>query len=316
MVKMPSKGSIAATTLHLCLLVLMLASAPSCLVRRRIITRKGGQPVQTLLTADKETLIKKIAEQYAAIQTINATVDMAPALGTANKGKITEYKDVRAYILFRKPSFIRIIGLYPVVRNKAFDMVSDGSQFSLYLPSKSRFIKGPNQIEKPSANKLENLRPQHFLEALLVRPIDTAGEQTLIENFTDEDNAVYKLSVIVSTSGQPVLERELWFERLKLQLVRELIFDESGDILTDARYGDWQLYDSIPFPKHIEIERPKDEYGVVITVVKMEINQPITDEQFKLEQPEGTQLHIVGAEPEPPKPAPAPPPAKKGKRKK
>ena len=315
MVKMPSKGSAAATTLYLWLLALLLASSPSCLVRRRIITRKGGQPVQTLLNADKERLIKMIADQYAAIQTLNATVDMAPALGTANKGKITEYKDVRAYILFRKPSAIRIIGLYPVVRNKAFDMVSDGSQFSLYLPSKNRFIKGPNQIEKPSANKLENLRPQHFLEALLVRPIDSAREQTLIENFTDEDNAVYKLSVIApKPGGPPVLERELWFDRLKLELVRQLIFDASGDILTDARYSDWKDYDNVSFPKHIEIERPKDEYGVVITVVKMDINKPVTDDKFQLEQPEGTQLQIVGAEPEPPKPAPAPP-AKKGKKK-
>jgi hypothetical protein len=196
-------------------------------------------------------------------------------------------------------------------------MVSDGSQFSLYLPSKNRFIKGPNQIEKPSANKLENLRPQHFLEALLVRPIDTAHEQTILENFTDEDNAVYKLSVIApTTGGQLVLERELWFERLRLQLVRELIFDPSGDILTDARYSDWQYYDNVPFPKHIEIERPKDEYGVVITVVKLEINHPVSDDQFKLEQPEGTQLQVVGSEPEPPKPAPAPPPAKRGKKKK
>jgi outer membrane lipoprotein-sorting protein len=315
MVKMPSKGSAAATTLYLCLLVLLLMSFPSCLVRRRIITRKGGQPVQTLLTADKERLIKKIADQYAAIQTINATVDMAPALGTANKGKITEYKDVRAYILFRKPSDIRIIGLYPVVRNKAFDMVSDGSQFSLYLPAKNRFIKGANQVEKPSANKLENLRPQHFLEALLVRPIDTTREQTIIENFTDEDNAIYKLSVIEPTpGGPPVLKRELWFDRLGLDLVRQLIFDPSGDILTDARYSDWKYYDNVPFPKHIEIERPKDEYGVVITVVKMDINKPLTADQFHLEQPEGTQLQIVGAEPEPPKPAP-PPPAKKGKKK-
>jgi outer membrane lipoprotein-sorting protein len=315
MVKMPSKGSAAATTLYLCLLVLLLASSPSCLVRRRIITRKSGQPAQTLLTADKERLIKEIADQYAAIQTLNATVDMAPALGTANKGKITEYKDVRAYILFRKPSAIRIIGLYPVVRNKAFDMVSDGSQFSLYLPSKNRFVKGANQIEKPSANKLENLRPQHFLEALLVRPIDTTREQTLIENFTDEDNAVYKLSVIAPTpGGPPVLERELWFDRTGLDLVRQLIFDASGDILTDARYSDWKYYDNVAFPKHIEIERPKDEYGVVITLVKMDINKPVTDDKFQLEQPEGTQLQVVGAAPEPPKPA-SPPPAKKGKKK-
>ena len=99
---------------------------------------------------------------------------MVPALGTAEKSKITEYKDVRAYILFRKPADIRLIGLYPVVRNKAFDMVSNGTDFKLYVPATNRFLVGTNEIEQPSTNKLENLRPQHFLDAMMVRPVDPA----------------------------------------------------------------------------------------------------------------------------------------------
>jgi len=101
------------------------------------------------------------------------------------------------------------------VRNKAFDMVSNGSGFRLYIPSKNRFIEGANEIEKPSANKLENLRPQHFQEALLVRPIDPAREETLLENLTDEDNAVYVLSMLArGADGQPpehgsIFERQL-----------------------------------------------------------------------------------------------------------
>ena len=315
---MPFKGSAAAITGYFCLLALLVANSTSCLVRRRTVTRKGGQPTQTLLTTDKESLIKEIAQHYAAIQSFNATVDMVPALGTVNKGKVTEYKDVRAYILFRKPADIRLIGLYPVVRNKAFDMVSDGAQFRLYIPSKNRFIEGANQIETPSPNKIENWRPQHFLEALLVRPIDTIQERTFLENFTDEDNAAYILTLLTTTSGgQPVLDRQFWFERLRLKLVRQLIFDAAGDILTDARYSNWTYYDNVPFPKQIEINRPKDEYGVVITVVKMDINTPLTDERFELQQPAGTELHVLGAAKAETaaKSAPAPP-AKKGKNKK
>jgi outer membrane lipoprotein-sorting protein len=277
---------------------MVIASSTSCLVRRRIVTRKGGQPTQVLLNTTKDNLIQQIATQYAAVSTLSGTVDMVPAIGTANKGKITEYKDVRAYILFRKPSDIRIIGLYPVVRNKAFDMVSNGSAFRIYIPAKNRFIEGPNQIEKPSANKLENLRPQHFQEAILVRPVDPAREETFLENLTDEDNAAYVLSMITrAPDGQPILARQLWFERLKLQLVRQLIFDSAGDILTDARYNDWQRYDGVLFPKSIEIERPKDEYGIVMTAVKMDINKPVTDDKFVLEQPPGAQLQVVGADP-------------------
>jgi outer membrane lipoprotein-sorting protein len=221
---------------------------------------------------------------------------MVPALGTAEKSKITEYKDVRAYILYRKPADIRIIGLFPVVRNKAWDMVSNGSDFKLYLPSRSRFIVGRNEIEEPSKNKIENLRPQHFLEALLVRPVDTSVEKVLMENFTDEDNAYYILHVVRENGGgQLQLMRTIWFDRLKLQLARQMVLDAAGNILTDARYSAWQSYDNVPFPKHIEINRPRDEYAVVIDIVKMDINKGITDDKFVLDRPEGTTVQTIGA---------------------
>jgi outer membrane lipoprotein-sorting protein len=306
MVVMGPSGSRAAKSLQICLAVLFMASATSCLARRRVITRQGGAATQTLLVSEKDALIGKIAGQFAAIETLNATVDMVPALGSANKGKITEYKDVRAYILFRKPRDIRIIGLYPVVRNKAFDMVSDGSEFSVYIPSRNRFIQGKNQMEAPSANKIENLRPQHFLDALLVQPVEP-DEQTILANLTDEENAAYILSLISKgENGEPRLDRQIWFDRLRLEMVRQIIFDAAGDILTDARYHEWQNYDKIRFPKRIEINRPKDEYGVVITIVKMDVNAPLTDDKFALERPAGTTLQVVGA------PAGAAPQADKG----
>jgi hypothetical protein len=146
-------------------LLVCLASAglTSCIARRRLIARKGVKnPQQQLLTADRQSLLDTVVRQYDAVHDFNAEVDMVPALGTVEKSKITEYKDVRAYILFRKPSDIRLIGLYPVVRNKAFDMVSNGEQFKLFVPAKNRFLVGKNELETPSTNKLENLRPQHF----------------------------------------------------------------------------------------------------------------------------------------------------------
>ena len=177
---------VRAALLLICLSALDFSG---CFVRRRIITRKGASATPVLLTADKQTLIDRLAQQYRAVQSFSATVDMTPALGSSEKSKITEYKDVRGYILFRKPADIRIIGLYPVVRNKAFDMVSNGKDFRLYLPSQNRFVVGSNELVAPSKNKIENLRPQHFLEALMVAPIE-AHEKSILVNLTDEDNAV------------------------------------------------------------------------------------------------------------------------------
>jgi hypothetical protein len=307
---MPFRRVPAAIVLF-CLLSLGLSS---CFARRRLFSRGGGKATQTLLVADRATLIDLIAKDYSRIYDFNATVDMVPALGSAEINHITEYKDVRAFILFRKAAEIRLIGLYPVVRNKAFDMVSDGTNFKLYVPVRNRFLMGRNEIEQLSKNKLENLRPQHFLEALLVRPVDLKVEQVLMENFTDEANAFYILHLVRQNGeGQLVLGRTIWFNRYNLTMARQMLFDSSGNILTDARYSEWKAYDNIPFPKHIEINRPRDEYGVVIDLVKMDINKGVSDDKFVLDQPEGSTLQVVG---QPPAPAPAPPAPPRKRRKK
>jgi len=288
----------AVATLALCLIT---AGLSSCLARRRGITRQGGKISQNLLVSDRDTLLRVISTQFAAVHDFNATVDMVPAQGSAEKNHITEYKDVRAFILFRKPADIRIIGLIPVIRNKAFDMVSNGSNFKLYLPTKSRFITGSNETNELSANKLENLRPHHFLDALMVRPLDPVGAKLLLENFTDEDNAFYIIHEIrESADGQLHLLRTVWFNRVDLHLARQLIFDSDGNILSDARYSQWKAYDNVPFPKHIEINWPREESAAVIDIVKMDINKGVTDDKFVLEQPQGTSLQILG-QPAPPK---------------
>lgn len=302
----------AALSLLVCLIAL---GSASCLSRNRLIARIGGKTTQTLLTADRATLVDIISRQYQAIDDFNAEVDMVPALGSVEKSKITEYKDVRAYILFRKPASIRLIGLYPVVRNKAFDMVSNGTDFRLSIPAQNRFIVGRDEVVQLSPNKLENLRPQHFLEAMLVRPVEIKNDKLLVENFTDEGNAFYILHIVRENGdGQLTLARTVWFNRYDLAITRQLVFDAQGNILTDARYTGWKAYDNVAFPKHVEINRPRDEYGVVIDVVKMDIGKGVADDKFLLEQPEGSKLQVVG---EAPTVAPAPPsPPSKGRTKK
>lgn len=286
------RSRVGTAAFLVCLLGMGLSS---CVVKRRLIVRRGAKSAHpVLLTAQPADLVKRVAQQFDAIHDFTATVDMTPALGTTEKSHITEYKDVRGYILFRKPDEIRIVGLYPVLRNTAFDMVSSGPQFKLYVPAQNRFLVGNNTVGQPSKNKLENLRPQHFLDALLVRPVSPDGK-VLLENYTDEDNAFYILHTIhEEADGRLVLERTIWFSRVDLKLARQIILDPAGNILTDARYTDWKEYDGVAFPKHIEINRPRDEYAVVLDVQKMDINQGVADDRFVLMQPEGSKLQMVG----------------------
>jgi len=150
---------------------------------------------------------------------------------------------------------------------------------------------------------------------LMVTP-KLPDEKTDLLNYTDEDNADYILQFIRELpDGDLVPTRSVWFNRINLHIARQLVFDPSGNILTDARYSDWRNYDGVPFPKTIDVERPQDEYGVVLTVVKMDINHGVTNDKFALQQPEGSQLQKLG-EPAPPGPPAAPSGEPKGKKKK
>jgi hypothetical protein len=293
------------------LLCLTPAILSSCFAHHRPFGRAGANPNQKLLTADQSVLVEEIARQYNAVHDFSATVDMAPSLGSAEKNQITEYKDVRAYIYFRKPAEVHILGLAPLVRTRAFDMVSDGTDFKLYIATQNRFIVGRNEVTAPAKNKLENLRPQHFVSALMVHPIDPRTERLTMVNLTDENNAFYVLTVIHENAGKLRVVRSIWFSRVDLQMARQLIFDDDGNILTDARYSEWHAYDNVPFPKHIEINRPRDEYGMVIDIVKMDINKAVSDDKFVLTQPEGSTLEVLGQAPATPPKPPVPPRKKK-----
>jgi outer membrane lipoprotein-sorting protein len=287
------------TLVLLCLLAALM-STPGCLVRRRVIANQSapGKPRQ-LLTATREELLRRIRQQYDAISAFNATLDMTPVVGSVYKGKITEYKDIRAYILYRKPDMIRVIGLYPVVRSKAFDMVSDGKIFRVSIPSKNRFIEGKNDAPPISKNPLENLRPEAFTSALLIPP--PKDEEPLLVDSTDEETALYILVLVGKTpEGRLAINRTIFFDRTTLLIVRQKSYDPNGNIISDTRYRDWKPTNGVLFPYGVDINRPEDGYGVVMNVIKVEINPPITDDKFVLNRPEGTQLQTLGT------PAPAP----------
>ena len=144
--------------LTIALLVLCLCSTTGCLFRsHRVEAKRSLAPLKTATQAE---LVAKINQLAASVQTMSATVDIDTTVGGEKKGKVIEYQQIRGYILAQKPKLLRMIGLLPIVRNRAFDMVSDGDHFELSIPPKNRFITGKDEVTKLSSNSLENLRPQ------------------------------------------------------------------------------------------------------------------------------------------------------------
>jgi outer membrane lipoprotein-sorting protein len=279
------------------LLFLAIWPLTGCLFRsHKVEQRMSTAPLKA---ATQQQLIEYVNQQAAKIQSMQATVDIATSVGGVKKGTVTEYKEIRGYLLVRKPQMLRLIGLMPIVRNRAFDMVSDGRIFKLWIPVKNRFITGRNDVVHPSSNPLENLRPQVIYDALLLDRIDPEQEIAIMQNdFEMLDDGKghrvqqpdYELEVIRKGEQGWYLWRKLIFRRTDLLPHRELIYDTHGTVATEARYDDFNDNNGIYFPQKIEIWRPQEEYSIVLKFVKLGLNQPLNDEQFALQQPEGAEV--------------------------
>jgi outer membrane lipoprotein-sorting protein len=268
-----------------------------CLFRSRKVERQVS--TAPLKAATQQELIDYINSQAAKIKTLQATVDIDTSVGGAQRGKVTDYKQIRGYVLVRKPAMLRMIGLMPIVRNRAFDMVSDGKEFKLWIPPKNKFVIGRNDVQTPNAKQpLENLRPQAIYDALLlpqITPDEIAVVEHGYETVTDAkhhrvDQPDYELDVIRKGEHGWYLSRKIVFSRTDLLPHRQLLYNQNGELITDATYENYREFSGVMFPTVIGIYRPQEEYDITLRIVKLQLNQPLSDDQFALQQPPGAEV--------------------------
>jgi outer membrane lipoprotein-sorting protein len=264
-------------------------------------SRKVQRQVSTvpLKSATQQELIDYLNAQAAGIKAMQATVDIDTSVGGPQRGKVTDYKEIRGYILVRKPDMLRMIGLMPIVRNRAFDMVSDGKEFKLWIPPRNKFVIGRNDVQTSNARQaLENIRPQAIYDALLLPEI-TPDEIAVVENgyetVTDAkhhrvDQPDYELDVIRKGQRGWYLARKIIFSRTDLLPHRQLLYRQNGELVTDATYENYKDFGGVMFPTEIGIYRPQEEYDITLKIVKLQLNQPLSDDQFALQQPPGAEV--------------------------
>ncbi len=264
-------------------------------------THLPPQSKPVVLDAARDELLDKYNEIARGVKSVNATVDLRPVAGSKYSGVIEEYHEVKAFLLAQRPAQIRMIGQAPVVGTTIFDMASDTEMFRVYIPSKTKFLIGSVTAERNSNKPIENLRPQHLLEALLW-PEVRKEESVLFEEFNDEIARYYVLTVLRGGYRTEIL-RKIWFDRSDLQVSRLQTFGPKGILLSDVHVSDWQPVvgdqehpgPSAPgavsaFPRQIRIERPHDDYRLDLQIIKLALNEDLPPERFKLDQPAGTEL--------------------------
>lgn len=258
------------------------------------VTKPAGPPV-TLETASKSDLIADYNRQAEAVTSLSAGVTMTLTAGSAYTGVIKQYHQITGFILAERPADIRVIGQAPVVGTNIFDMVSDGETFEIFIPSQNKFVTGPANIERPSAKPIENLRPQHLMNAVFWNAIP-ADAPVLLEEAPEGTSQFYVLTVIRSAGGAQDWEiaRKIWFDRANLNISRVETYDPDGKLVSDVRYSSWDTFSGIRYPRQISLERPANAYRLDIGVNKLTPNETITADRFVLNQPPGTQLERVG----------------------
>ena len=259
-----------------------------CLVRSRTVKLRPTN----FRTATLDELITKLRE-FETIESSRAHVRLQLSITTEDRKKIKEYAEAGGVILMRRPGSIRVRASFPVVGTTVFDMTSDGEEFHVYLPTEDRFLVGKNELTKRSEKRVENVRPQHILEALL---IDPPREDETVEFLRNETYgmAAYHI-VVLKKKGKQQLSREVWFDRDTLNIARQTVFEDNGDLATDVWYSSWLESDPAPFPGVIRMDRPKDGYQLRVSVLDPGLNEEIPDKGFTLEPPEGVKIEDVGA---------------------
>ena len=295
----------------------VLASACGCAVSHKTVVKPSQAPAP-LQSATKDQLIDNYDRQAQAIQSLNAGVSMKLTAGSAYSGVIEQYHEVNGFILAARPASIRVIGQAPVVGKNIFDMVSDGSTFSIYIPSKNKFIVGPADLERRAEKPIENLRPQHLVDALFW-PVITDRTRVLFEEASEGPARFYILTVVRPETSQEAagsgdvasaapdqqagpqrptanweIAQKIWFDRSDLRVSRIENFGPGGKVTSDVGYANWQPTSAASYPWQINVTRPNDDYQLQITIKKLTVNEPIAADRFSLPQPPGTDLVHLG----------------------
>ena len=277
---------------------MLCVAAVGCAVSQRRVVAPGQ--VRPALDATSAQLVAAYNDQARTVRSLNATVRMSPVAGSTYSGVIEQYHDVGGFILASRPEMIRIIGQAPVVAKDIFDMVSDGRAFRIFIPSKNKFLVGSTVLERPSKNAIENLRPQHILDALFW-PELPASESVLFEQFDASPARYYILTAVRRSDSGLEIARKVWFDRADLRISRIEIYGPAGRLDSDIAYSDWREGGAAAaapagpaFPREIRITRPQEDYQLALSITKLTLNGDIAADRFALAQPPGTELVRVG----------------------
>jgi hypothetical protein len=291
--------------------VLLLPALTGCLLTHHHTVLRVEPALAQNATVDQ--LVQLVNTQFDAVESLNASVAIDVSVGGALTGAVTDYPEFNGYILLRKPTDMRILMLVPVLHTTAMDMVSNGTDFKLWIKPKNCALEGSEVETVPVAGQktpsvaLCNTTsvpttvtrwPQIFLDSMLIRGVGpdelvslTSDTQILVsangKHATEQPD--YDLNILRRKGASNELEtlRVIHFNRTTLVPYRQDIYDDQGRLATTTLYDQYKAFGDKQFPTALTIKRPVEEFEVRMTINKLTVNQKMEDDQFELNIPAG-----------------------------
>ena len=272
---------------------------------KRAVLLKTENATQTELASE--------INRFARVDSMRAKMDLKFEDNSyAEIGIAEKYRTAPGEIVVQRPANIFLKVQVPVINSDIVQMTSDGEKFRVAILQDNsggkykKFVVGTNNADysslqeqvqsmeldggkelRQNVNAFSNLRPQHFTDAMLIRPLDAEknvyAQSTILQ---EEDNSrdVTKKSPLTrvlrgyylldeirkNDDGTSSVLRRFWFDRVGVvRLARQQIFDARGEIEADIVYGNTgNLSESSEYgslPLQIEVTRPKEKYKMRLT---------------------------------------------------
>jgi len=270
---------------------------------------KTADTTPTLLKSEDATHAELMAEvnRYARVNSMRAKMDLKFEDNSfAQFGSKEVYRAADGEVVVQRPANILLKVSVPVIKSDVAQMTSDGEKFRVAILQDGgsgkykKFVLGTNSADysklqkaldegngatMKNVNAFANLRPQHFTDAMLVRPTDEGHLYTQSTMFQiEEDTTQPKKSPLrrvtrgyylldeftKGTNGELVIARRFWFDRVGgIRLARQQIFDVRGEIESDIVYGaEGNLTNTGEYtrlPLQIVVTRPQEKYSMKLT---------------------------------------------------
>jgi hypothetical protein len=250
--------------------------------------------------------------RFARVTSMRAKMDLKFEDNSfAEEGLAEKYRSADGEIVVQRPANILLKVQVPIIKSDVAQMTSDGTHFRVAVLQDDcegrckKFVTGTNSADysllqeqigktnldngkaiKQNVKAFANLRPQHFTDAMLVRPIDTQNYAYLTSTTLQEEydfslpqksplrwvlRGYYLLDEMKKEAdGTLKISRRFWFDRVAgIRLARQQIFDEKGEIESDIVYGQEGSLGStgefLNLPLRITVTRPKEKYKMRLT---------------------------------------------------